>query len=68
MYAIRSYYALICGGSLKAVILSSWKDLGSPWDLLTANEHLLSSLSSCIEGEIEDGVVLKGAVKVGKGT
>jgi UDP-N-acetylglucosamine diphosphorylase / glucose-1-phosphate thymidylyltransferase / UDP-N-acetylgalactosamine diphosphorylase / glucosamine-1-phosphate N-acetyltransferase / galactosamine-1-phosphate N-acetyltransferase len=55
-------------GSLHAVMLSSWADMGSPWDLLTANEVLLGSLSSCIEGEIEEGVVLKGAVQVGKGT
>ncbi len=55
-------------GSLHAVMLSSWADLGSPWDLLGANEVLLGSISPRIEGEIEEGVVLKGAVQVGTGT
>ncbi|MDD1730100.1 MAG: NTP transferase domain-containing protein [Methanospirillum sp.] len=55
-------------GRLHAVTLSSWVDLGSPWDLLNANEVFLASLSSLVEGEIEDGVVIKGPVQVGKGT
>ena len=58
----------ISEGSLTAVTISSWADLGSPWDLLNANETLLESLSPCMNGEVEEGVVLKGAVQVGAGT
>lgn len=54
--------------SLSAVTLSSWSDLGSPWDLLNANEVFLSTISSQCEGEIEEGVTIKGSVQVGKGT
>lgn len=59
---------LINTGDLKAVILPSWADMGSPWDLLDANEALLKSLKYEILGEVEEGVVLKGAVFIGKGT
>jgi len=45
-----------------------WLDLGRPWDLLTANEIFLSSLEEDIQGKIEEGVHIKGQVKVGKGT
>ena len=50
------------------VTLTSWVDMGNPWDLLTANETLLQNITSHIEGEVEEGVVLKGSVRVGKGT
>jgi bifunctional UDP-N-acetylglucosamine pyrophosphorylase/glucosamine-1-phosphate N-acetyltransferase len=53
---------------LSAVTISSWSDMGSPWDLLNANEALLQDLTSDISGEVEEGVVLKGAVCIGKGT
>jgi UDP-N-acetylglucosamine diphosphorylase / glucose-1-phosphate thymidylyltransferase / UDP-N-acetylgalactosamine diphosphorylase / glucosamine-1-phosphate N-acetyltransferase / galactosamine-1-phosphate N-acetyltransferase len=55
-------------GQLHAIVLSSWSDIGFPWDLLTANELILASLEPGIEGEVEEGVILKGAVRVGKGT
>jgi len=55
-------------GRMGAVTLSSWSDLGNPWDLLGANELLLQDLVSQIDGEVEEGAVLKGAVRVGKGT
>lgn len=59
---------LIHEGRLSAVTLSSWSDMGSPWDLLDANEVLLRDLTPGIFGEVEEGVVLKGAVHIGKGT
>ncbi|PKL60187.1 MAG: glucose-1-phosphate thymidylyltransferase, partial [Methanomicrobiales archaeon HGW-Methanomicrobiales-4] len=59
---------LIHEGRLSAVTLFSWSDMGSPWDLLDANEVLLQDLTPGIFGEIEEGVVLKGAVHIGKGT
>jgi bifunctional UDP-N-acetylglucosamine pyrophosphorylase/glucosamine-1-phosphate N-acetyltransferase len=45
-----------------------WLDLAYPWQLLEANEALLAGLKRKVEGEIEKGAVLKGAVVVSKGT
>jgi bifunctional UDP-N-acetylglucosamine pyrophosphorylase/glucosamine-1-phosphate N-acetyltransferase len=59
---------MIENGSLAAVTLNFWSDLGNPWDLLGANEILLRNITPLVEGEIEDGVVMKGIVRVGKGT
>jgi bifunctional UDP-N-acetylglucosamine pyrophosphorylase/glucosamine-1-phosphate N-acetyltransferase len=43
-------------------------DLSYPWDLLPANEYLLSSLEPKNLGEIEDNVVIKGKVSIGQNT
>jgi bifunctional UDP-N-acetylglucosamine pyrophosphorylase/glucosamine-1-phosphate N-acetyltransferase len=59
---------LIAAGNLAAITLRSWADMGSPWDLLDANEALLRVLKPENQGEIEEGVVLKGAVVIGAGT
>ena len=48
--------------------LSSWCDIGEPWNLLDANESFLSSVSEVNEGEIEDYVIIKGPVVIGKGS
>ena len=53
---------------LYAYQLSSWMDVGHPWDMLDANAHLLATLSSENHGTIEAGVALSGAVVIGKGT
>ncbi len=45
-----------------------WRPVGYPWDVLNANEWLLERIEFGVEGEIEDGTVLKGNVSVGKGT
>ncbi len=45
-----------------------WLDTSYPWDLLSANESLLDSMEPQIQGEVEENVVLKGAVGIGKGT
>ena len=44
-----------------------WLDLGRPWDLLTANALLLARMEPSIEGIVEEGVVLEGAVHVASG-
>ncbi len=49
-------------------VIRYWLDLTYPWDLLNANEVLLSGLKGEILGEIEPNVTLKGQVSVGKGT
>jgi len=48
--------------------ISYWFDLSHPWDLLSANESLLTGIESQNLGEIEDNVVMKGAVSIGKDT
>ncbi len=48
--------------------LSYWLDLCYPWDLLSANESLLTNIKVQNLGEIEANVVIKGAVSIGKGT
>jgi bifunctional UDP-N-acetylglucosamine pyrophosphorylase/glucosamine-1-phosphate N-acetyltransferase len=45
-----------------------WIDIGYPWDLLKANEHLLKDLKGSSEGLVEPNATLKGEVTVGKGT
>jgi bifunctional UDP-N-acetylglucosamine pyrophosphorylase/glucosamine-1-phosphate N-acetyltransferase len=45
-----------------------WLDLSYPWDLLSANESLLAGIDSQNLGQVEDNVVIKGAVAIGKGT
>lgn len=44
-----------------------WLDVGYPWDLLEANERALRDLDPDVEGEVEEGAVLKGPVSVGEG-
>ncbi|MDD1671169.1 MAG: NTP transferase domain-containing protein, partial [Methanomicrobiales archaeon] len=55
-------------GRLTGYPLSFWLDVGYPWDLLSANEMLLSGLSFEREGTIEPGAVLEGDVAVGPGS
>ncbi len=45
-----------------------WLDLSYPWDLLSANESLLAGVESQNLGEVEENVVIKGVVSIGKGT
>ena len=48
--------------------INQWLECSYPWDLLTANEQLLSSLKPLNEGEIEPGVSIKGIISLGKGS
>ncbi|MFW9918448.1 MAG: bifunctional sugar-1-phosphate nucleotidylyltransferase/acetyltransferase [Candidatus Thorarchaeota archaeon] len=41
-------------------IPSWWLDLGKPWDLLEANEKILSNAMKRIEGTVEEGATIKG--------
>lgn len=44
-----------------------WIDVGRPWDLLQANEILMSKIKKQIEGVVENGATLIGDVVVEKG-
>ncbi|MBI2855194.1 MAG: NTP transferase domain-containing protein [Chloroflexi bacterium] len=48
--------------------VKSWLNFTYPWDLLNANELLIRKAPAKVEGEVEEHVVLKGEVSVGKGT
>ena len=48
--------------------IGHWLDISYPWDLLTANESLLADVEPENRGEIEDNVVMKGAVSIGENT
>ncbi len=51
-----------------AEMISSWLNITYPWDMLEANEKLLAGTESYSYGKIEENVVLRGLVSVGKGT
>jgi bifunctional UDP-N-acetylglucosamine pyrophosphorylase/glucosamine-1-phosphate N-acetyltransferase len=48
--------------------IDCWLDLSYPWDLLPANESLLAGIEPQKLGEVEENVVMKGVVSIGKGT
>ncbi len=60
--------AIADGMGFRAVRIEGWIDVGYPWDLLKANEILLSEIEPRIEGEVEEGAVIKGSVIVGEGS
>jgi UDP-N-acetylglucosamine diphosphorylase/glucosamine-1-phosphate N-acetyltransferase len=60
--------ALIEKKSLSAYRLTSWRDVGYPWDLLEANELLLQNIVPEKQGEVENGVMIQGPVTIGSGT
>ena len=45
-----------------------WKDIGNPWDLITANEEYMKDNFENIEGIVEDNVTIKGNLNLGKGS
>jgi len=49
------------------LIEDGWLDVSHPWDLLEANEILMKDLVARQEGEVEEGVRIKGPVLVRKG-
>ncbi len=45
-----------------------WTDIGTPWDLLNANEILLNGISTEIKGTVEPLATLIGEVRIGQGS
>jgi len=45
-----------------------WKDIGSPWDLLSANEICIDQIQNNVQGIVEENVQLNGNVNLGKGS
>ena len=48
--------------------INYWLDLSYPWDLLPANESLLVGIESQNLGEVEENVVMKDVISIGKNT
>jgi glucose-1-phosphate thymidylyltransferase len=44
-----------------------WKDTGKPEDLLEGNQLILSGQETEINGRLEEGVIVQGKVRIGKG-
>lgn len=51
---------------INMIELEDWIEIGRPWDLLNANETLLSKIDHSIQGEIEPDVTIIGKASVGK--
>ena len=45
-----------------------WRDIGNPWDLISANEDYMEDNKEEINGEIEDKVFVNGNITLGKGS
>ena len=56
------------GQAIAGVEIARWLNVSYPWDLLKANESLMEDIKSQNLGAIEDNVVIKGQVSIGKGT
>ena len=56
------------GQAIRCQHLDSWLDLTYPWQLLDANEAMLAGLEPQSQGDVEEGVVIRGPVSIGKGT
>jgi UDP-N-acetylglucosamine diphosphorylase/glucosamine-1-phosphate N-acetyltransferase len=54
--------------TLSAYHLSSWLDIGSPWELLDANRTLIETMPGKCDGTVEEGVTMQGNVMIGAGT
>jgi bifunctional UDP-N-acetylglucosamine pyrophosphorylase/glucosamine-1-phosphate N-acetyltransferase len=68
-YEITSTFeALMADGRLRALEMTEpWIEVTYPWDVLRANAHLMQDLEPSVEGTVEQGVHMEGAVVVRKG-
>jgi bifunctional UDP-N-acetylglucosamine pyrophosphorylase/glucosamine-1-phosphate N-acetyltransferase len=58
-------HTLADGQPLTAVTYDGpWLDIGRPWELLDATEHVMADLERDIRGEVESGATINGAVVV----
>lgn len=60
--------AFAVSNSLRVIPAQTWIPVGYPWHLLEAAEQLVDLVDYRVEGEIEPNVVIKGRVKLGKGS
>ncbi|MHB8104063.1 MAG: bifunctional sugar-1-phosphate nucleotidylyltransferase/acetyltransferase [Dehalococcoidales bacterium] len=69
-YEITDSLKILMGkkAGLRYLQLKTWQDFSYPWDLLRANETMMQSLEAQNLGAVEENVILKGAVVIGKNT
>lgn len=53
---------------IKIIKTDDWVPISYAWNLLDANEKVLSNIKRKIDGVVEDHVTIKGEVIIGKGT
>lgn len=53
---------------IKAVMIDTFQDIGYPWDLLQANEEILTNMLREIHGTIDKFTSLEGIVIIGENT
>jgi bifunctional UDP-N-acetylglucosamine pyrophosphorylase/glucosamine-1-phosphate N-acetyltransferase len=51
-----------------AINLKQWRDVGYPWNLLTANRDMLAGIKQKVKGHLQKGVTIEGTVIVGEGS
>ena len=56
------------GHTISWVGIDRWLDVSYPWDLLVANESLMAGIEVQDLGMVEENVIMKGPVSIGKGT
>lgn len=56
------------GKKIHAVTADDWQDAIYPWDLLKMNSRMLKGLVPSREGEASRQAIIRGPVKIGKGT
>ncbi|RJO63124.1 MAG: glucose-1-phosphate thymidylyltransferase [Dehalococcoidia bacterium] len=56
------------GVPVRCETVEQWQDIAYPWDLLEANASVMSGMSACNNGTIEENVHLKGPITIGEGT
>jgi UDP-N-acetylglucosamine diphosphorylase/glucosamine-1-phosphate N-acetyltransferase len=69
-YEITSSLELMLekGSNIYYQKIDYWLNLSYPWDLLTANESMLSVIKPQNLGEVEENVIIKGTASIGKDT
>ncbi|MDY6865097.1 MAG: bifunctional sugar-1-phosphate nucleotidylyltransferase/acetyltransferase [Halobacteriota archaeon] len=68
-YDITTTLEQMIKGGIKVMATNTfhgWADAAYPWDLLKLNSKILGSASGKCEGEVEEGVTIKGEVVIGK--
>lgn len=56
------------GSAVVPETINFWLHLSYPWELLSANELLMKDIQDENLGEVEEGAVCKGPVRIGRGT
>ena len=54
--------------TINTILADLWMDIVYPWDLISVNEAMIHHFPASTSGVIEKGVVMKGAVSIGKDT